>query len=248
MPNRGPDDELLAAALSAGSDCPPLEELEHLLDEQPPPPLKQHLDRCLHCQTELQMLRLFTSAEVAERDKQAVDSIAARLKARSTAVGTERTAIEGRESWWRLILAARWLTPAAVTLAVALFVTGVAIELRQGRQPALDTTTGGAEVYRSSTIAILTPLGDLRQKPTEIRWEAASNAVRYRVRIMEVDRVVLWSTETTAASVELPGTVKTLILPTKTLLVQVSAFDAAGGKIADSEAVRFRLLQSIYTH
>src|SRR5215469_3400545 len=112
MPNRGPDDELLKAALSAARDCPPPEVLERLLNEGAPLSLKEHVDACAHCQTELQMLRGFTSNEVAEHERAAVELIAARLRARSIPTSTLHQAIEEHRSWWTRILAVRWLTPA----------------------------------------------------------------------------------------------------------------------------------------
>ena len=131
MPNRGHDDELLKAALSGANDCPPLEELEGLLDEGAPVLLKLHVERCSHCQTELQMLRTFTSNEVAGHERAAVDSIVARLGARSTSPSTIHQPLEEHRSWWARIFVVRWLTPATAALALALVVAGVTIELRQ---------------------------------------------------------------------------------------------------------------------
>jgi hypothetical protein len=65
---------------------------------------------------------------------------------------------------------------------------------------------------------------------------------------MEVDRADLWSTDATSPRIGLPASVETLIVPWKTLLVQVAAFDASGHKIAESETTRFRLLQNVYAH
>jgi hypothetical protein len=195
------------------------------------------------------MLRSFTSDQIAEHEKGAVNAIAARLKTRPPIHRKEeRAVLESRRTWWKRMLDVRWLSPTAATLAIALVVFGVAIEVRRGRQPALDIGPRGVEILRSSTIAILSPSGDLREKPTEIRWEAAPNAVRYRVRIMEVDRADLWSTDTTSPWIRLPASAQTLIVPSKTLLVQVAAFDASGRKIAESETTRFRLLQNVHTH
>ena len=64
MPNRQSDDDLLAAALRITNACPPLEELERLLSEGESAGLRRHVDGCPHCQTELQMLRAFTSNEL----------------------------------------------------------------------------------------------------------------------------------------------------------------------------------------
>lgn len=249
MPDREPDDELLSASLGRTTDCPPLEELDLLLKEEAPTALKGHVDSCSHCRTELQLLRSFTSNDVAEHEKQAVGTIAASLKARSSTIPTSLTPpVESRQPWWTKILQVRWLSPAAAALALGLLVAGATIELRRGRQPSLDTGMTGPEVLRSSAIAILSPIGDLREKPTEIRWEAVPNAARYRVRLMEVDRSELWSTETTSTRFDLPLSAETFVVPSKTLLIQVAAFDASAQKIAESEAVRFRLLQKVYRH
>jgi hypothetical protein len=246
MPNREPDDELLAAALAGAHDCPPLEDLERLLNEAAPSALKRHVDACSHCQTELQLLRSFTSDRVAESERAAVDAIAARLRTGSAAVSSVRGAVDKDQSWWKRLLAVRWLTPATAALAVALLVTGVTVELRRGRRPSLDTATERTEVLRSSAIAVLSPIGDVREKPAEIRWEAVPNSTRYRVTIMEVDHTELWSVETPTPWTDLPAGVKNLIVPAKTLLIQIAAFDAAGNTMAESETVRFRLLQNVY--
>ena len=248
MPNREPGDELLAAALRGAPDCPPLEDLERLLSEEVPAPLKQHVAACPHCQTELEMLRSFTSNEVAEQDRAAVDSIVSRLRTGSPAASSVRRVVERDDAWWKRLLAVRWLTPATAAFALVLVVAGVTLEFRRGRQPSLETAIGGTEVLRSSAIAILSPIGDVREKPAEIRWEAVPNAARYRVQIMEVDRTALWIKDTPAPRIDIPPSVENLIVPAKTLLIQIAAFDAAGGKLGESETVRFRLLQKVYTH
>ena len=247
MPNRGPDDELLAGALAGANDCPPLEELERLLNEGAPAPLSRHVVRCSRCQIELQMLRAFTSSEVAEHEKAAVSLIAARLKSRSPEILRPQAAVEEHRSRWKSMLGLRWLAPAAATAAAVLLVAGIAVQLRQGKRPSLGARISDTQVRRSSSIAILSPTGDLREKPPEIHWEAARGVARYRVRIMEVDRAELWNAETTGTRIDIPASVADLIVPAKTLLVQVAAFDADGAKIAESELVRFRFLQKVYT-
>jgi hypothetical protein len=58
---------------------------------------------------------------------------------------------------------------------------------------------------------------------------------------MEVDRRELWSTETAATDVDLPESVRALIVPAKTLQWQVTAYDASNSPIAESSLERFRL-------
>jgi hypothetical protein len=127
-------------------------------------------------------------------------------------------------------------------------IAGVAMQMQRTRRPSLDGVNTGAEVLRSSSLRILSPLGDVAEKPAEIRWEAVANAARYQVRLLEVDRTKLWSAETAVTRIDLPSKVQSLIVPTKTVLCEVSAIDNAGHKIAESEPVRFRLSQNTYTH
>jgi hypothetical protein len=90
---------------------------------------------------------------------------------------------------------------------------------------------------------VIAPSGNLRRAPSEIRWQAAPNAVRYEARLLEVDGAELWKAETAENRIEFPAAVRARVVPAKTLLCQVSAFDASGHRVAQSEAVRFRLLQ-----
>ena len=56
------------------------------------------------------------------------------------------------------------------------------------------------------------------------------------------------SIEAATPRIDLPASVEDLIVPAKTLLVQIAAFDATGNKVAESEIIRFRLSQNVYTH
>jgi hypothetical protein len=101
--------------------------------------------------------------------------------------------------------------------------------------------TTGDEVTRSLTVAVRGPVGDQVEAPRRFEWLAVDRAVRYRVRLMEVDRHEVWSTSTSAAGVDLPSPVRTSIAPAKTLLWDVTAYDASGATIAESGAQSFRL-------
>ncbi|HLJ49315.1 MAG TPA: hypothetical protein VKU01_25050 [Bryobacteraceae bacterium] len=245
MPNRRPDDDLLARALAPGKDCLSIEDLEQVLEERASVPLRRHVKECPHCQAELHLLQAFTRNEITEEEKPAVEHITARLRDRSREIAPRPIYGQDSPSWWKRLFATPWLTPAIATLALVLIVAGIAFQMRQSRQPSLDTSPGGTQVLRSSAVAVLSPLGDIFAKPSEIRWEAVPRAARYRVRLLEVDRSELWSAETATPNIYLPATVQTAIVPAKTLLIQVSALDAAGLAIAESELARFRLVQSV---
>jgi hypothetical protein len=126
-------------------------------------------------------------------------------------------------------------------------VVGITLQLRRGNAPALDSSgAAGSEVMRSRTMTILSPSGDLQAPPAEVRWEPVPSAVTYRFRLLEVDGNELWSTQTAATSTAFPPEVRARMAPAKTLLGVVTGLDAAGRKVAESETVRFRILQSLY--
>jgi hypothetical protein len=95
---------------------------------------------------------------------------------------------------------------------------------------------------RTGSIAVAEPEGDLAAPPRQFRWEPVAGAARYEVTVMEVDRAVLWKSATGATSLETPAKLKAGMVPRKTLLWQVSAFGAAGERLASSDAIRFRIL------
>jgi hypothetical protein len=235
------DRELLRSGLGTGS-CPSVEQLEALLGDTSPSALKQHVESCAACRTELELLRSFTVGEVRESEAAAVSAITARLRPPARA----REIVQVKTPWWRELFAQRWFAPAMMATAALLVAIGVAIQIERSKQPALLVPGGGTEVLRSGSIAIVSPSGDVQEKPREIRWEPVANAARYKCAILQVDRTELWSGEAREPRVDLPPSAQTLIVPARTLLIHVEAFDAGGNRIAESEPVRFRLLQSVY--
>ena len=89
--------------------------------------------------------------------------------------------------------------------------------------------TTGDEVTRSLSVRLRGPIGEQTELPRRFEWLAVDRAVRYRVRLMAVDRQELWSTSTSALGVDLPSPVRASIAPGRTLLWDVTAYDAAGG-------------------
>jgi hypothetical protein len=120
------------------------------------------------------------------------------------------------------------------------------IHFRSTNQPSSIAQNGtSAEVFRSGHFGVISPTGDLRERPEELRWENVSNAVRYQVRLLEVDGNELWKAETAADHIDLPASVCARIVPAKTLFLEVTAFDSGGSKVGDTGQVRFRLLQPV---
>ncbi len=252
MPDSSFQGELLRASLDRTSECPPVEALANLLDrpEGADAKMRTHADSCAFCKTELRMLETFREAEIPASDAAAVQQITGRLRAPSAQIRPGVSVATPSSSSWteRMIegiFGAGWLRPAALALAGALLVIAIGLQLRH-RSPLLDTTAG-SDVFRSGTFSISSPVGDLQSVPGEIRWEAVPSAAKYEVHFMEVDHRELWKGISTQASIEIPVDVRPRMVPLKTLLLEVDAFDANGRKVAQSEVVRFRVLQNVYT-
>ena len=248
MPNEGSAEEkVLRAALSGGGECPPVEQLEQLLGGAAPahPDLAPHVEACPHCQTELSLLREFQSGAVRESEAKPVRLITERLRARSAAILPAPSSVD--DPWWKSLWTARWLSPVALAAAAVLIFIAVGVQWRQTAPSLRAPAASEQEVLRSNTLVVLSPSGDIQQPPVELRWQPAPGAVKYRVRLLEVDHTELWSTETTADHTDLPSQTQGQIVPHKTLLWEVSAIDGSGRIVAESNSVRFRLLQNVYT-
>lgn len=119
------------------------------------------------------------------------------------------------------------------------FVLGMAAleSWRRGApKPVLDPT-----VVPPESLRLVAPLGDLTDAPLQLEWQPIAGAVRYEATLMEVDRSLLWRGATAATRIALPALVRAKMVEKKTLLWQVAAFGAAGERLSDSAAGRFRL-------
>jgi hypothetical protein len=246
MPNEGPSEQqILQAALRPGDNCLPVAQLEKLVmeDSTPAPALVEHIRSCAYCKTQIQLLREFTAGAVKESEKEAVRLITARLRERSGEIFDRPGVPRGApQTWWRTLWRTPWLRPVGLGLAGVSIVVVLSLQMRNG-PPGIRPPRPEEEVLRSNTIAVLAPIGDIREAPHEIRWQAAPNAVRYQARLLEVDGTELWKAETTSNGIEVPSAISARVAPAKTLLCQVLAFDASGNQVAQSAAVRFRLLK-----
>jgi hypothetical protein len=226
------------AELSPGPECPPLEKLAELLEAgEKRPPFQAHIDECAYCRTELAMLREFQSGEVRPEERASVEFIVQRLKHKQSELlgGSPR-----RESWWTKLWQNPWQTRSALVAAAMVLAVAVGIQYRRSAPPNLRPAER-TDVVRSRAIGVYAPAGDLDRTPTELRWQSAGSASKYRVRVTEVDGNELWSAETTAPQVDLPAAVQARIVAGKTVYWEVAAFDGAGANIAASERQSFRV-------
>jgi len=176
-----------------------------------------HIRGCLNCDAELALMQAVTSTPVRAGERDA---------------GTSPT-----RGWLR-----PGLFPVAAAAAAFLFVAGV-LYTRVARAPELPhgVTTEG-EVTRSLTVTTRGPVGDVREPPRRLEWVAVERAVRYRVRLLEVDRREVWSESTSALEVDLPSSVRASFAPGRTLLWDVTAHDASGAVVAESGPQPVRLV------
>jgi hypothetical protein len=223
--------------------CPGVERLLAGIDRADPE-ITRHAGSCAFCSGELRLFESFRRAEVADSDARAVNAITARLKSRA---GEILPVPLVAAPWWKSLFTTGWGGSAMVAIGASALLVMIAIELRPTHPPALNTKQSGAEVFRSPEIvSIVSPSGDVAKPPASIVWMSTPGAASYRVRVTEVDGHELWSAVTSDSSATLPADIQAKIVPSKTLLLDVRAFDAAGRKMAASETTRFRFLQPFY--
>ena len=232
------EDNNLNALFGPTPDCRAIEDLVPLLEGRRGPDeqrrMKSHVACCAHCRTELALLQEFESPAARPDERADVEWIAARLRRTSSYAGTSDVG----QTWWRRIWKLPVLVPASVVLAAALVAIFIAVQ-PNGSGPSFPS--GGREVMRSQSVDLIAPLGDLTQAPAALHWSAVPGAIRYRVRLMEVDRTELWSTTVPQTSVDLPTAIRRQVVPLKTLLWEITALDGSGIVIARSGAASFRL-------
>lgn len=124
---------------------------------------------------------------------------------------------------------------------VALVITALGIGfLRRPQEPQLNANAGnGPAIYRSQEIQVIAPSGEMAEAPKILQWKPVSGAARYKVSIMEVDEVPLWSGETRDSNLTIPISTRARMLPGKPVLWRVTALDVQGRVLATSQVQRF---------
>ncbi|HEY6360100.1 MAG TPA: hypothetical protein VIX63_03310, partial [Vicinamibacterales bacterium] len=205
------EDEILRSALAPNAECLSIEQLGRYADgtlgAEERTAAAMHVRRCLSCQAELALMDAVTSGGVRPGEAEIVRDGAARLEQRATETpAADRVGPLPRRRWLDF-----GTFPAAAVAAVLLIVlaAGGAYSLLIRRAPALPgSVTTGDEVTRSLAVTVRGPVGDQVESPPRFEWLAVDRAVRYRVRLMEVDRQEVWSMLTSAPGVDLPPAVR----------------------------------------
>lgn len=237
--------DLLREALRPTEGCLPLETLESALVHGEPglsPEVAHHLKVCGYCQTELHLLKEFHEAGSA-KDSEEVRNVVKVLRERSREIFQERSSRESRKAWWNHKLLIQWLVPAALAVAALLIIVAGVSQYRHSARPALNGSFQTQdEVFRTGSFTLFQPVGDLLERPKEVRWEPVKGAVKYEIRLLEVAGADVWNSATTADHIGIPQAVRDKVVPARTLFCEVVAFDSSGRKMGDTGLVRFRLV------
>jgi hypothetical protein len=224
-------------AVSQTNDCLSLEVLEKLSDGAADSNASRHLAACPHCQSELAMLKSFESSVPSQSEGAAVAWIAAQLERNQSAAAAAPSQL--RVPFWRSFFKVPYLAGA---LAAAL-VLGLGISFYvSDREPHPIKGDIGIGTFRSGSVKLAGPSGNLSQPPQAFRWEAYPGAKSYRVEVLEVDGTVLWSRQTSETSVPVTPELKSEMHPGKALQWRVTALNASGKEVASSGQEKFQVI------
>jgi hypothetical protein len=243
----GNEDALFKSALGPTAGCP---RPELLVSAAGNPDVQRHLENCSRCRTELAMLLEFEKAEPRPDELASVQWIQSELRRRSPELTAAVPAVfpqpgsiwERLHPWVGYLWSPRGRGMLLVAASLLVMVTA-GVYLRQGgdaQRPS--TSAGGAEVWRSGQFVVVSPVGDVAQSPSEFRWEAVPRATTYQIRLMEVDGAVIWSSDVTQTSVEIPHNVRSKLTPGRAFQWEVVARSAAGERIASTVLQKFHIL------
>ena len=224
-------DDNLRKILKPGPDCLSAEELGGFIEHEASvnPVFESHLRVCARCQGELALMRSFLSSAITTEEQPHVDAIVRKL---------EKARPVRRRSWReRLITPWAWGPAVAIAALAVVLIFNPRVE-----QPRGDVVvTPGSGVYRSQSVELLQPSGEVAQVPAVISWKPVPGTARYRVRLLEVDRTVVWESFSEAASIPTPAEMRQAAVPGRWLMCEVDALDTAGSVVAGSGDVRFRV-------
>ena len=237
------EDEILRGALAPNAACLSVEQLgryaDGALSAEERASAAMHIRQCLSCQAELALLQAVISSGVRPEEAEIVRDGAARVEQRSREfldAGRVRPSLRPR--WFGLGTFPRAAVAAVLLVGIA---TGSFFLLTRKAPQLPGSVTTGDEVTRSLALVVRGPMGEQVESPRRFEWVPVDRAVRYRVRLLEVDRHEVWSTSTPAPGVDLPPAVRASIAPGRTLLWDVTAYDALDKVIAESGTQSFRV-------
>ena len=142
-------------------------------------------------------------------------------------------------SWLAELFSMRHWRMASLVAASLLMMVGVRVYLRHDAQPVSDI--GGSMVWRSGRMTVVSPARDVLAAPAEFEWQPVEGAAKYRIQVMEVDRTIIWTAETSATRISTTSNLKQRMTPGRTFTWEVIALNAAGEKIASADPQTLRI-------
>jgi hypothetical protein len=221
----------LKTELQPTSDCLAIDRFGETLNDAE----KAHVQACPRCEAEFVLWQEFTDSKPTPAEGAAVQWITSELHRRTAA---PRVPLPATGTGWFSSLQMRSVMGLA---AAAVLAVGVVGYIAWDPEPRVGLPAPGEQIYRTASLDVIAPTGDVPKAPTELVWMTFDGAVRYDVQVLEIDRTVLWRTTSLAPPVRLPGSVVEQIVPGKTLLWDVTAIDGSGTSIATSGPQRFRV-------
>jgi hypothetical protein len=201
--------------------------------EELTPAEQAHVAGCPRCETEFALWREFEESAPSADEGAAVQWIVADLRRRQSPGVAQTGAAPG---WFRGL--AR--VPVLAAAASALLAIGIGY-VAWDPEPRLGTPGSGEQVYRTTGVQVVGPVGDVASAPTELSWMTVEGAAGYNVRVLEIDNTVLWQASSSTPRVSVPSAVVRQFVPGKTVLWEVTAHDAAGTSLGSSGLQRFRV-------
>jgi hypothetical protein len=186
---------------------------------------EEHYFNCSHCFQELQ-------------DRSELISV---IKSKGDEIFRDMEIIEKPEkisligSLSSFLTPKHWLMVAVSAILVVIVVVGIIPTLKK-TAPQFYVSD---DLVRGESIALISPVLNIKDIPSYFRWKKEGNNVEYKVSIYK-DKL-LWSTTTKDNFITLPEDIKKLIQPGEQYSWQVKAFSPEGTLIAVSSRVRFMI-------
>jgi hypothetical protein len=225
---------LLREALNRTPECPALEVLAA-------PQHRQHVTECPHCRAELALLHQFESADAQPGEAADLAWIESELARRSQAAAISREPFGARLlAWFEFLFspAGRGRLSMAAASLLLLVTVGLLMRPGGGVRPPLQEPT----VWRSGQFAAVSPVGDLDQAPSQLRWETVPSAASYHVRLLEVDGTEIWSADSTSTSVDFSNNIAAKMTPGRAFQWEATARDSSGRQMATTNLQTFHIL------
>ena len=206
-------------------DCVAIERFGEILT----PEEREHIASCARCHAEMELWKSFNDDATTPREAADVRWIVGEMAHRRDG-GLAVVPMSSRKSGMPRMFAA----------AVVIFVILGIAYLLNNRQPSIDVPFAHDLVYRSAGIKVIAPSGDVAAAPVRLEWTGVPGAVSYDVRVVEVDRAILWRVSTGETRVDVPPAVRAQFVPGKSILWEVTARREAT-VLAESGTQKFRV-------